>query len=161
MAFFKNMYNKLLGEEELPKETENVSGENEQSEEVISDETENTEEEKEAVQETKPSKSIELKIARLTAFDMSITDVANHLIGKRPVVLNLEDAPRDAEKRIIDFFSGVAYTIGGQLKSVSSHIYIVTPNNVEVSNDPSYTQAKNEKYIPKNDIQRTSPYEGF
>ena len=62
-------------------------------------------------------------------------EVADHLIAGRPVVLNLEGASKDAIKRIIDFFSGVAYTVEGQLKVIAGNIYIVTPSSVDVSHE--------------------------
>jgi len=43
------------------------------------------------------------------------TEIADHLKGKRTVVLNLESTNKDAARRILDFLSGVAYTNDGQI----------------------------------------------
>ena len=129
MAFFKKLYSKLMGEEE---ETD--------AEEVKTHElpTAALAEENDARVQRAPvssGRSIELKIAKLTAFNEQVMEVADHLIAGRPVVLNLEGASREATKRIIDFFSGVAYTLQGQLKAIAGSIYIVTPSSVDVSHE--------------------------
>lgn len=56
--------------------------------------------------------------------------IADHLIAKKTVVLNLETASSDNKRRIIDFLAGVAYANGGSLKPVANLTYIITPYNV-------------------------------
>ena len=58
--------------------------------------------------------------------------IADHLIAKRAVLLNLEAATPDLKRRLVDFLSGVAYTNGGQIKSVANSTFIITPCNVNV-----------------------------
>lgn len=58
--------------------------------------------------------------------------IADHLISKRAVLLNLEAATPDLKRRLVDFLSGVAYTNGGQIKPVANSTYIITPCNVNV-----------------------------
>ena len=56
--------------------------------------------------------------------------IADHLIAKKTVVLNLETASSENKRRIIDFLVGVAYANGGSLKPVANLTYIITPYNV-------------------------------
>ena len=56
--------------------------------------------------------------------------IADHLIAKKTVVLNLEAASPENKRRIIDFLVGVAYANGGSLKPVANLTYIITPYNV-------------------------------
>lgn len=56
--------------------------------------------------------------------------IADHLIAKKTVVLNLETASPENKRRIIDFLVGVAYANGGSLKPVANMTYIITPYNV-------------------------------
>lgn len=56
--------------------------------------------------------------------------IADHLIAKKTVVLNLETASPENKRRIIDFLVGVAYANGGSLKRVANLTYIITPYNV-------------------------------
>lgn len=76
--------------------------------------------------------SIELKVVRPERFE-DVSSIADHLLSGRTVVLNLEATNKDMSRRLIDFLSGVAYSIEGQLKRVANDTYIITPNNVDVS----------------------------
>ena len=76
--------------------------------------------------------SIEMKVVRPDRFD-SVSSIADHLLAGRTVVLNLEIATKETSRRLIDFLSGVAYSIDGQIKRIANNTYIITPNNVDVS----------------------------
>jgi len=54
---------------------------------------------------------------------------------RQPVILNLQDLDRDLGRRLLDFASGVAYGLGGAVERVASHIYLLTPADVEISAD--------------------------
>ena len=60
-------------------------------------------------------------------------DIADTLIAHCTVVLNLEGIDVEVAQRIIDFSSGSCYSIGSGLQKISSYIFILTPDNVEVS----------------------------
>ncbi|GAK04627.1 FtsZ-interacting protein related to cell division [Geomicrobium sp. JCM 19037] len=60
-------------------------------------------------------------------------DVADHLKNRRSVILNMQRIQRDQAKRIVDFLSGTVYAIGGDIQKVGSNIFLVTPDNVEIS----------------------------
>ena len=62
-------------------------------------------------------------------------EIADTLIEHSTVLLNLEGLDVDMAQRIIDFSSGSCYSIGGGLQKISSYIFILTPDNVEVSGD--------------------------
>lgn len=62
-------------------------------------------------------------------------EIADTLIDRCTVVLNLEGIDVDIAQRIIDFSSGACYSIGGSLQKISSYIFILTPANVEISGD--------------------------
>ena len=61
--------------------------------------------------------------------------VADHLINRRTVVLNLESTDKEVSRRLLDFLSGVAYAIDGQIKRVANSTFIITPYNVGVVGD--------------------------
>lgn len=61
--------------------------------------------------------------------------IADHLINKKTVLLNLEGVNRDVVRRMIDFLSGVAYAQGGTLKRVANSTFIVTPYDVNIMGD--------------------------
>lgn len=57
-------------------------------------------------------------------------DIADHLLKRHTVVLNLESTNKEIGKRIIDFLSGVAYANHGQLSKVANATFVITPYNV-------------------------------
>ena len=62
-------------------------------------------------------------------------EITETLLANRTVVLNLEGLDVDIAQRIIDFTSGSCYSINGNLQKVSSYIFIVTPETVDISGD--------------------------
>ena len=63
------------------------------------------------------------------------SEIADHLLEKRTVVLNLESTNKDIARRLIDFLSGVAYAGDGKIKKVSANTYIITPYSVDLMGD--------------------------
>lgn len=62
-------------------------------------------------------------------------EIADNLREKRAVLMNIENAPREVQRRLIDFLSGVAYALGGKIKRVSAQAYILTPTNIDLVGD--------------------------
>lgn len=60
-------------------------------------------------------------------------DICDHLKNKRPVVINLEGIDKHDAQRIIDFLSGSIYALDGSIQKVSCDIFVIAPNNVDVS----------------------------
>lgn len=69
--------------------------------------------------------------------------IADHLLAKRTVVLNLESTNREISRRLVDFLSGVAYANGGQIKKVANSTYIITPYNVGLMGDSLLDEIEN------------------
>lgn len=84
--------------------------------------------------------ALEMKVVKPESFD-SVAQIADHLLSRRTVVLNLEDTNKETARRIIDFLSGVAYSIDGSLKKIANSAYVVTPANVDVG-DAKLTSRK-------------------
>ncbi|MBR2410529.1 MAG: cell division protein SepF [Clostridia bacterium] len=61
--------------------------------------------------------------------------IADELLDKRTVVLNLEATLKDEAGKLHCFLSGVAYANGGKLKKIANNTYIITPYNVDVMGD--------------------------
>lgn len=68
------------------------------------------------------------------SFDDANT-IAELLLQRKAVVLNLEGIDMSAAQRIIDFASGACYTVGGNLQKISKKIFIVVPQNMNLSGD--------------------------
>ena len=67
-------------------------------------------------------------------FDEAPT-IADELLERRTVVLNLEATAKDEAGKLLCFLSGVAYANGGKLKKIANNTYIITPYNVDVMGD--------------------------
>ena len=76
--------------------------------------------------------SLELKVVHSEKYE-EVPSVAEHLLNHCTVVLDLNDANKEVRRRILDFLSGVAFSIGGQMRRVTDNTYILTPSNVDVS----------------------------
>ncbi len=68
------------------------------------------------------------------SFDDANT-IADMLLSRKAVVLNLEGIDMSAAQRIIDFASGACYTVGGSLQKISKKIFIVVPPDTSLSGD--------------------------
>jgi cell division inhibitor SepF len=60
-------------------------------------------------------------------------EIADRFRTGQPVIVNLGNAYRELAHRMIDFCSGVAYALGGSMDKVADKVFLMTPNNVEVS----------------------------
>jgi cell division inhibitor SepF len=62
-------------------------------------------------------------------------EVGDRLKANQPVILNLQGLERDLQRRLIDFSSGLAYALGGSMSRVADQVFLLTPTNVEVSQE--------------------------
>ena len=58
--------------------------------------------------------------------------IADDLLRKKCVVLNLELVKSDT-RRFVDFLSGVAYALDGQVKKIAINTYLIIPGGLEIS----------------------------
>ncbi len=59
--------------------------------------------------------------------------VADEFKRSKPVIINLQSTDRELSKRLIDFSSGMTYALGGGMQRIAQGIFLLTPQNVEVS----------------------------
>lgn len=62
-------------------------------------------------------------------------EIADYVKANRPVIVNLQVAERDLQRRMIDFCSGVTYALSGQMEKVADAVFLLTPTNVKVSDE--------------------------
>lgn len=80
------------------------------------------------------SNQFKVVIMQPEAFD-DAQDICDHLKNKKPIVINLENIEKEAAQRIIDFLSGSVYALDGNIQKVSSGIFLIAPNNVDIMGD--------------------------
>ncbi len=52
-----------------------------------------------------------------------------------PVIMNLRSVDRDLARRLIDFSSGVCYSLTGSMEKLAPQVFLLLPKGVEVSDD--------------------------
>jgi cell division inhibitor SepF len=62
-------------------------------------------------------------------------EVGDRLKAGQPVILNLQAVDRDLQRRLIDFSSGLAYALNGTMAKAAEQVFLLTPSNVEVSEE--------------------------
>jgi cell division inhibitor SepF len=62
-------------------------------------------------------------------------EVGDRLKAGQPVILNLQGLDRALQRRLVDFASGVAYALNGEMKKAADQVFLLAPANVEVSQE--------------------------
>jgi cell division inhibitor SepF len=62
-------------------------------------------------------------------------EIANRLMSNQPVIVNMQTADRDLQRRMIDFCSGATYALSGGMERVADEVFLLTPSNVKVSEE--------------------------
>ncbi len=62
-------------------------------------------------------------------------EICDQVKARKPVVVNLEKVEYPIAQRIMDFLSGTCYSLDGSIQRVANNIFIIAPENVDVSGD--------------------------
>lgn len=62
-----------------------------------------------------------------------VVEIADSLRNRQVVIINLQNADRSLLQRVVDFMSGVAYTIDGKIQKLAESIYLVVPAGIAVN----------------------------
>jgi cell division inhibitor SepF len=62
-----------------------------------------------------------------------VVEIADSLRSRQVVIVNLQNADRTLLQRVVDFTSGVAYTIDGKIQKLAESIYLVVPAGIIVN----------------------------
>ncbi|BAM47704.1 cell division protein SepF [Amphibacillus xylanus] len=60
-------------------------------------------------------------------------EIADHIVNRRSVVINLQRVDYEQAKRIVDFLSGTVYAVSGDIQKLGPHTFLCTPDNVEIT----------------------------
>jgi len=63
-----------------------------------------------------------------------VQNIADHLRGFKPVIVNMETIEKDLAKRILDFLSGTTYAITGSMHKINPNIVMVLPQGFSIVN---------------------------
>ncbi len=62
-----------------------------------------------------------------------VTEIADALRSRQVVIVNLQNADRTLLQRVVDFTSGVAYTIDGRIQKLAESMYLIVPAGIVVN----------------------------
>ena len=62
-------------------------------------------------------------------------EIGDLVKSNSPVIVNLQASERDLARRMIDFCSGLTYALSGSMEKVAEQVFLLTPSNVEVSQE--------------------------
>lgn len=71
-------------------------------------------------------------------------EIADNIINRRAVVINLQRVDHQQAKRIVDFLSGTVYALNGDIQKLGAETFLCTPDNVNVSGSISEAFSENE-----------------
>ncbi len=60
-------------------------------------------------------------------------EIGDRVKDNQAVILNLQGVPRELQRRLIDFSSGLAFAVGGSMSRVADSVFLITPLNVHLS----------------------------
>jgi cell division inhibitor SepF len=63
------------------------------------------------------------------------TSICDELKNRKIVVVNVSDLEPKVAQRLLDFMGGASYVLNGELQEIEKNVYILSPSNVEVSNE--------------------------
>ena len=62
-------------------------------------------------------------------------EVADKFMAGVPVIVSLQGVERELSRRLVDFASGLCYGLRGQMERVTNQVYLLTPTDVQVSEE--------------------------
>jgi cell division inhibitor SepF len=71
-------------------------------------------------------------------------EIADNIVNKRAVVINLQRVDHQQAKRIVDFLSGTVYAINGDIQKLGADTFLCTPDNIDVTGSITESFAENE-----------------
>lgn len=135
------MINKVmdfLGLEEEMEEIEEVEAENIEQEEEQIENIFNASNSKKAkgnkVVSIHTAASAKILILKPTDYDEAL-EICDNLKSRKIIVVNMTNLEGKVAQRLLDFMAGASYALGGSLEEVEKGVYIISPSNVEISNE--------------------------
>jgi cell division inhibitor SepF len=77
---------------------------------------------------------MEVCIIKPTCYE-DAQEICDQIKSRKPVVVNLEKVEYPTAQRIMDFLSGTCYSLNGSIQRVANNIFVIAPENVDVSGD--------------------------
>lgn len=89
-----------------------------------------------------PGTSSRIRIMKPSSFDES-TGIADEIKGGRLVIFDVGNLDNTDARRVVDFVSGAAYGVNGNVRRVSGGIFVAAPRNIDITGDNLKEQTRN------------------
>ncbi|MFD1360261.1 cell division protein SepF [Lentibacillus salinarum] len=73
-------------------------------------------------------------------------EIADNVVNKRAVVINLQRVDHQQAKRIVDFLSGTVYAVDGDIQKLGAETFLCAPDNVDVSGTITDSMVEEDEY---------------
>ncbi|WP_294156642.1 cell division protein SepF [uncultured Clostridium sp.] len=80
------------------------------------------------------STSVKVTITKPVDYEEA-TEICEALKNRRIVLVNTTVLELKIAQRLLDFISGSCYALGGELQQIEKGVYLLSPSNVEVTNE--------------------------
>lgn len=129
------MLNKIMGflglEDEYDDEIEEVE-ENDESTKEIQFTPKNSKSQSKVV--SIHTSTARVSIVKPSTFEEA-TSICDDIKNRKIVVFNITEMDPKTAQRFLDFLGGTSYALTGDLEEVERGVYIISPSNVEVTNE--------------------------
>ena len=127
----------FLGLEEEVDEIEEMDDEieeknNEEIENIFS--SNNSKKQKGKVVSIHTASTAKILIVKPTDYDEAI-EICDNLKNRKILVINMTSLESKIAQRLLDFMAGASYALGGSLEEIEKGVYVISPSNVEISNE--------------------------
>lgn len=75
-----------------------------------------------------------------------VQEIADHILNKRAVVINLQNMDQHQAKRIVDFLSGTVYAVNGDIQKTGMATFLCVPENIDVSGTISKSSMQDAEF---------------
>jgi len=82
--------------------------------------------------DAKSSRRVGVSVYHPRRYD-DVTEMSDALRSRHLVMVNLMGADRVLSQRVVDFLSGVVYTLDGKMHRIAEGIYLFVPSNVQIN----------------------------
>lgn len=89
-----------------------------------------------------PGASSRIRIMKPSDFDGS-TGIADEVKGGRLVIFDVGNLDASDARRVVDFVSGAAYGVNGNVRRVSGGIFVAAPRHIDITGDNLKEQTRN------------------
>lgn len=113
-------------------ENENVEQEHPEIDNIIS--STNSKKQKGKVVSIHTAASAKILIVKPIDYD-EVIEICDNLKNRKIIVINMTNLESKTAQRLLDFMAGASYALEGSLEEVEKGVYIISPSNVEISNE--------------------------